>query len=118
MAGCYGATSRGANAIFRDAPSLFESDPTGLGPLVETLVQSSIRDYNLQVHFYRDFEQPNDRNSPVREVDFVAERTDGATLPIEVKFRKRIDEEDLLGLRSGSAAGPAGTRRASWVLRA
>src|SRR6266446_2000014 len=39
------------NAIFRGAPSLGESDPTILGPLVETLVQGSIRDHNLQVHF-------------------------------------------------------------------
>ena len=28
-----------------------------------------------------------------------AERIDGSTLPVEVKFRKRIDAEDLAGLR-------------------
>jgi predicted AAA+ superfamily ATPase len=87
------------NAIFRGAPSLWESDPTVLGPLVETLVQGSIRDYNLQVHFFRDYEKPHDRSSAIREVDFVAERLDGSTLPIEVKFRKRIDGPDLHGLR-------------------
>jgi predicted AAA+ superfamily ATPase len=87
------------NAIFRGAPSLWESDPAVLGPLVETLVQGCIRDYNLQVHFFRDYEKPHDRKSPLREVDFVAERLDGSTLPIEVKFRKRIDSADLIGLR-------------------
>jgi predicted AAA+ superfamily ATPase len=87
------------NAVFRNTPSLWESDPATLGPLVETLVQGVIRNHNLQVHFFRDFEKPSDRRSPVREVDFVAERIDGALLPIEVKFRKRIDAEDLAGLR-------------------
>lgn len=87
------------NAIFRGAPSLWESDPQALGPLVETLVQAAIRDHNLQVHFYREFEDPNDRRSPQREVDFVAERLDGVVLPVEVKFRRRIDAHDLEGLR-------------------
>ena len=75
-----------------------ESDPVTLGPLVETLVQTCIRDTNLQVHFFRDYEEPGNRRSPMREVDFVAERLDGETLPIEVKFRKRIDAKDLIGL--------------------
>ncbi len=87
------------NAVLRGAPSLWESDPTLLGPLVETLVQGSIRDHGLQVHFYRDFEQPRDRRSRVHEVDFIAERSDGEVLPLEVKFRKRIDEEDWAGVR-------------------
>jgi predicted AAA+ superfamily ATPase len=73
------------NAILRGAPSLWESDPTVLGPLVETLVQGCIRDHNLQVHFFRDFEKPGDRRSRVHEVDFVAERIDGAVLPLEVR---------------------------------
>ncbi len=87
------------NAILRSAPSLWESDPTSIGPLVETLVQACLRDHNLQVHFFRDYENPKDRRSPIREVDFVAERTDGAVLPIEVKFRRRIESSDLVGLR-------------------
>jgi predicted AAA+ superfamily ATPase len=87
------------NAIFRGAPSLWESDPVHLGPLVETLAQACIRDYNLQVHFYRDYENPEDRRSRVYEVDFVAERLDGTVVPLEVKFRKRIDAADLSGLR-------------------
>jgi predicted AAA+ superfamily ATPase len=33
-------------------------------------------------------------------VDFVVERIDGKTLPVEVKFRKRIDPEDLEGMRT------------------
>jgi len=86
------------NAIFRGAPSLWESDPAVLGPLVETMVQGTLRGTNLQVHFFRDFEDPKNRKSPVREVDFVVERIDGKTLPVEVKFRKRIDPPDLLGL--------------------
>jgi predicted AAA+ superfamily ATPase len=58
-----------------------------------------IRDHNLQVHFYREFEDPRDRRSRQHEVDFVAERLDGEVLPVEVKFRKRIDPPDLDGLR-------------------
>jgi len=88
------------NAIFRGAPFLWESDPAILGPLVETLVQASIRDNNLLVHFFRDYEEPGNRRSPIREVDFVAERVDGTAIPIDVKFRKRIDTEDLSGLRA------------------
>jgi len=88
------------NAIFRGAPSLWESDPAVLGPLVETLVQSVIRDVNLQVHFWRDHERPGDRKTAPVEVDFVAERIDGTPLPIEVKFRKRIDPEDTKAIRA------------------
>ena len=87
------------NAIFRSAPSLWESDPQILGPLVETLVQGVIRDHNLQVHFYREYEDPKDRRSRQHEVDFVAERLDGTVLPVEVKFRKRIDASEVDGLR-------------------
>jgi hypothetical protein len=87
------------NATFRGAPSLWESDPQVLGPLVETLVQGVIRDHNLQAHFYREFEDPKDRRSRQHEVDFVAERLDGSVLPVEVKFRKRIDAADVEGLR-------------------
>lgn len=87
------------NAIFRGAPSLWESDPQPLGPLVETLVQAVIRDHNLQVHFYKDYEDPKDRRSRQHEVDFVAERLDGSVLPVEVKFRRRVDAVDVEGLR-------------------
>jgi predicted AAA+ superfamily ATPase len=87
------------NAIFRGAPSLWESDPTVLGPLVETMVQGVIRDYNLQVHFYRDYENPKDRRTRLHEVDFVAERLDGAVLPIEVKFRRRVEADETTAIR-------------------
>ena len=86
------------NAIFRGAPSLWESDPTVLGPLVETMVQASIRDHNLQVHYFRDYQNPRDRRTPIVEVDFVPERIDGRVLPVEVKFRRRIDSADRTGL--------------------
>lgn len=86
------------NAIFRDTPALFESDPGRLGPLVETLVQGCIRDHNLRVYYYRDYEDPNNRRSRMAEVDFVAERVDGTVLPIEVKFRKQVDPDDLFGV--------------------
>jgi len=86
------------NAIFRGAPSLWESDPALLGPLVETLAQHVMRDHNMQVHYFREHAIPNNFRSPVHEVDFVAERLDGQVLPIEVKFRKRIREDDLKGL--------------------
>jgi len=87
------------NAIFRGAPSLWESGPAHLGALVETLVQGCIRDHGLHVHFFRQHEDPSNRRSRVFEVDFVAERADGAVLPVEVKFRKRVDEVDLAGVR-------------------
>ena len=32
------------------------------------------------------------------EIDFVAERTDGAVLPVEIKFRRRIDDADFAAL--------------------
>jgi predicted AAA+ superfamily ATPase len=86
------------NAIFRGAPSLFESPPDLVGSLVETVVQTIIRDTDLSVHFYRDRTDPSDRRSPVQEVDFVAERTDGEVLPIEVKFRRKLDDADFRGL--------------------
>lgn len=86
------------NAVFRGAPSLWESDPAVLGPLVETLVQGVIRDLGLQVHFFRDHAKPGDRRSPMREVDFVAERADGTVIPIEVKFRKHVLSEALSGI--------------------
>jgi hypothetical protein len=88
------------NAIMRGAPSLWESDPAHVGPLVETLAQAVIRDHNLQVHFFRDYENPTNRKSPIREVDFVAESINGEVLPVEVKFRRRVDETDLAGLRT------------------
>src|SRR5207244_576523 len=75
------------NAVFRGAPSLWESPPEHIGPLIETLAQSVIRGPNLQVHFFRDYENPSDRRTKMREVDFVAEHTSGEVLPIEVKFR-------------------------------
>ncbi len=87
------------NAIFRGAPSLAEGDPAVLGPLVETLVQGVMRDVDLRTYFWKDYEKPGDRRTPLLDVDFVAERTDGTTLPIEVKFRRRIDSEDLRGLK-------------------
>ena len=87
------------NAIFRGAPSLSESDPGVLGPLVETLAQSVIRGHNLQVHFYRDYEDPKNRRSRSHEVDFIVERIDGSVIPIEIKFRRRIDPENSAGVR-------------------
>lgn len=104
------------NAIFRGAPSLWESQPEIVGPLVETLVQGVLRGPSLQVHFFRDFENPRNRRSAVREVDFVVESLDGRVVPIEVKFRARIDAEDTRGVRyflerfSGSPIGIIVTR--------
>lgn len=87
------------NAIFRGAPSLWESPPDVVGPLVETLVQSVLRGPSLQTHFYRDYPRPKDRHSPFVEVDFVVEALAGDVLPVEIKFRKNIAESDTLGLR-------------------
>jgi predicted AAA+ superfamily ATPase len=106
------------NAIFRAAPSLWESDPTVLGPLVETLVQGAIRDNNLQVHYFRENQNPSDRRSRIIEVDFVAERIDGSVLPVEVKFRKKIDPHETMGVEHfmalyGAGAGIVVTRETS-----
>ncbi|MSR47232.1 MAG: ATP-binding protein [Planctomycetes bacterium] len=86
------------NAIFRGAPSLWKSPPEIVGPLVETLVQTVLRGIGLQIHFFRDFSNPDDRRSAIDEVDFVAEALDGTVLPIEVKFRKKIERGDVAGL--------------------
>lgn len=55
-----------------NSPGALRSDPAVLGPLVETLVQGTIRGQYLQAHFFRNFEVTTDRRSGVREVDFVA----------------------------------------------
>lgn len=95
------------NAIFRGAPSLWESAPDVVGPLVETLVQTVLRGAGLQVHFYRDYRTRGDRRSPIEEIDFVVEATDGRVIPVEVKFRARIDGEDLAAMRRFLAAREA-----------
>lgn len=87
------------NAIFRGAPSLWESPPDVVGPLVETLVQSVLRGTGLQVHFYRDYVIPGNRRSSFEEVDFVVEALDGAVIPVEVKFRRNVRGEDETALR-------------------
>jgi hypothetical protein len=87
------------NAIFRGAPSLWESPPDVVGPLVETLAQSVLRGAGLQVHFYRDYQVPGNRRSPIDEVDFVPEAIDGSVLPVEVKFRRAIAADDTAPLR-------------------
>ena len=79
---------------------MWESPPDYVGPLVETLAQSVIRGHGLQVHFFRDFENPRNRKSPVREVDFVVERPDGTVIPIEIKFRQTIKEHDYSGVKT------------------
>jgi predicted AAA+ superfamily ATPase len=84
------------NAIFRGAPSLWESPPQVVGPLVETLVQTVLVGAGLQVHFFRDYSVPGDRRSKIEEIDFVVETLDGTVVPIEVKFRAKIDAADSL----------------------
>jgi predicted AAA+ superfamily ATPase len=103
------------NAVFRGAPSLWESSPEHVGPLIETLAQSVIRGPNLQVHFFRDYERPGNRSSKIREVDYVVEQLAGVTIPIEIKFRHTIDGSDFVGLntylsRFGSPYGIMVTR--------
>lgn len=88
------------NALFRGAPSLWESAPDVVGPLVETLAQSVLRGPGLQVHFYRDYSTPGNRRSPLEEVDFVVEAVDGTTLPVEVKFRRSGRPADTGAVRS------------------
>jgi predicted AAA+ superfamily ATPase len=88
------------NAIFRGAPSLWESDPQHVGPLIETLAQSVMQGHGIQVHFFREHENPKNRNSPLVEVDFVAEDQTGAVVPIEIKFRHQLHGKDFFGLRN------------------
>lgn len=83
------------NAIFRGAPSLAESSPDVIGPLVETLVQTVLRGTSLQTHFYRDLRDPNKPRGGFDEVDFVVEMLDGTVVPVEVKFRRQVQREDL-----------------------
>jgi predicted AAA+ superfamily ATPase len=83
------------NAIFRGAPSLWESAPDVVGPLVETLVQTVLRGTGLQTHFYRQPRDPARPRNGFDEVDFVLEAPDGAVVPIEVKYRHRVDHSDL-----------------------
>ena len=86
------------NAILRGAPSLWESDPTMLGPLVETLVQSVVRGPNVQVHFFRDYRVPGNRRSDIVEVDFVPERIDGSVLcPSKSSFASASMGKTLAG---------------------
>ncbi len=82
------------NALFRGAPSLRESAPEVVGPLVETLVQSVLGGPGIQVHFYRQPRDPARPRGGMEEVDFVVEAPDGTVVPIEVKYRRRIDRED------------------------
>jgi predicted AAA+ superfamily ATPase len=86
------------NAVFRGAPSLWESSPEHVGPLIETLAQSVIRGPNVQVHFFRDHEKPGNRMSKIREVDFISEDLRGQVIPIEIKFRRSITDDDFTGL--------------------
>ncbi len=57
--------------------------------------QTVLRGPGLQFHFYRDYSEPGNRRSPVEEIDFVVEALDGSVIPVEVKFRTRIDAPDL-----------------------
>lgn len=98
------------NAIFRGAPSLWESPPDVVSPLIETLVQSVLGGPGIEAHFFRDYLVPANPKSPLREVDFVLEDRVGKVVPIEVKFRKKLDSKDFSGLscfmeRFGSRTG-------------
>ncbi len=86
------------NAILRGAPSLWESPPAVVSPLIETLVQSVLRGPGLEAHFFRDYQVPDNPKSPIREVDFVLEDAVGKIVPIEIKFRKKLDSGDFVGL--------------------
>jgi predicted AAA+ superfamily ATPase len=88
------------NALFRGAPSLWESDPQHVSPLIETLAQSVMHGTGIQVHFFRDHENPRNRNSPIVEVDFVPEDQSGVVVPIEIKFRHQLRGRDFHGLRT------------------
>ncbi len=73
---------------------MWESAPDVVGPLVETLVQTVLRGSGLQAHFYRQPRDPAKPRDGFDEVDFVVESQDGSVIPLEVKFRHRVDLED------------------------
>ena len=54
----------------------------------------------MQVHFFRDYENPKNRMSKVREVDFVPENLEGQVVPVEIKFRRTVHESDFAGLNT------------------
>lgn len=87
------------NALFRGAPSLWESAPDVVGPLVETLVQTVLRGHAVQTHFFRQLRTPGKPRSGFEEVDFILEFLDGRVVPVEVKFRTRIDAGDVAAVR-------------------
>ena len=59
-----------------------------------------IRGPGIQVHFFRDYENPRNRNSKIIEVDFVAEDKSGVVIPIEIKFRHQLHGKDFVGLKA------------------
>lgn len=87
------------NALFRGVPSLWESAPEKVGPLVETLVQTVLRGHGIDVHYFRGRATPRDTRSPLLEVDFVLEDLEGRVVPVEVKFRRQVADDDLATIR-------------------
>jgi len=84
-------------AVLRRAPGLREVASDRLKPLVETLVQTALR--GLPVHFFRDYQKPNDRRSPIDEVSFVVE-DQGKTVPVQVSYGPEVAPADEQALRS------------------
>ena len=69
-------------------------------PLAETLVQTALRDRDVEVRFWRDYEKPSDRRSPVQTVSFVLERAGGEALPVQVSAGPEVAFADERALRS------------------
>jgi len=76
--------------------SLFE-DKTRMGYVVETLVMEHLKRLNFCLNPGRESKVFYWRDRKDHEVDLVIDTPKGP-IPIEVKFRKRIDSEDFAGL--------------------
>jgi predicted AAA+ superfamily ATPase len=74
------------------------ADPM-LRPMAETLLLASLQDPDLTVRFWRDYEKPADRRSPLLAVSFVLVRGDRA-LPIQVSTGPDVASDHVHALRT------------------
>jgi predicted AAA+ superfamily ATPase len=74
------------------------ADPM-LRPMAETLLLASLQGPDLTVRFWRDYEKPGDRRSPLLAVSFVLVRGDRA-LPIQVSTGPDVAFDDVHALRT------------------
>ncbi|MGH9661613.1 MAG: ATP-binding protein [Bryobacteraceae bacterium] len=84
-------------AVLRGTPGLREVPAEDRRALVETLAQTALRGDG--VLFFRDYQKPNDRRSPIEEVSFVVQAEDGGSVPVQVSCAPEVDAADERALR-------------------